>query len=280
MAALLFILSTSTLSAQTFSVLNPKVSQGDVVIVRIAPQWQGSLVCISGFGKSYLPNQYGDVFMGMGVDTKPNKYSLHRIECGRGVKLDPMFYEEVEVLERQFPETKMGRKITPVDSVRRKKESQAIQDAYVRREAWTDYTQGDYRPPLYAVSIADLITDEFGKKRIYLNGQTTHGGVDLKAASKTPIKAVNSGVVLLVARNFSLEGNMVILDHGSGILSLYLHLSKINVKQGAKIKKGEVIGLSGSTGSVTGPHLHLMIKANGINVDPLRFIDIVNRYIK
>lgn len=276
LAALLFILSASVVNAQTFSILNPKVSQGDVAIVRIAPQWQGSLVCISGFEKSYLPNQYGDVFIGVGVDTKPDKYPVYRIECGQGTRLDHMFYEEIEVLQKQFPQTKISRKITPVDSARRKKESQAVQDAYVRGDTWTDYTQGDYHQPLDITSI----TDEFGKKRIYLNGQTRHGGVDLKAAHRTPIKAVNSGVVLLVAKNFSLEGNMVILDHGSGILSLYLHLSKINVKQGAKVSKGEVIGLSGSTGSATGPHLHFIIKVNNTNIDPLRFIDTVNQYNK
>lgn len=290
LVALLFIFSTRALNAQTFTILNTKVSQGDVVIIRVYPQFQtqaqGSSVCISikwqlnnnadFLIKNYSPNQYGNVFIGVPVNTKPGKYPVYRIECGRGVKLDPMFYEEVEVLQKQFPETKMGRKITPVDSVRRKNEARMIQDAYIRRSAWADYTQGDYHPPLDTVSI----TDEFGKKRIYLNGQTRHGGVDLKAPNRTPIKAVNSGVVLLVARNFSLEGNMIILDHGSGILSSYLHLSRTSVKQGEKVSKGETIGLSGHTGSATGPHLHFIIKVNNTNVDPLRFIDTVNQYLK
>ncbi len=275
-AALLFLLFSSVFNAQTLSVLNPTVSQGDVVIVRIAPQWQGSLVCISGFGKSYLPNQYGNVFIGVDVNTKPDKYPLHRIECGRGNRLDPLFYQEIEVLQKQFPQTKIGRKITPVDSARRKKESQIIQNAYTQKDAWADHTKGDYRPPLDIISV----TDEFGGKRIYLNGQTRHNGVDLRAANKTSVKAINSGVVLLIARNFSLEGNMVILDHGSGILSMYLHLSKINVRQGVKVKKDEIIGLSGSTGSATGPHLHFIVKVNDTNIDPLRFIDLINRHVQ
>ena len=123
-----------------------------------------------------------------------------------------------------------------------------------------------------------FVTDEFGIKRVYLNGQTRHGGVDLRAPRGTAIKAINSGVVLLAANNFSLEGNMVIIDHGSGIFSLYLHLSKINAIEGTEIKKGEIIGLSGSTGSAHGPHLHFIIKVNGTNVDPLAFIDTINRY--
>lgn len=279
------------LNAQTsFTVLNPKVNQGDVVIVRIAPQWQaqaqGSPVCVSAqwqlnnnanfLIKHYSPNQFGDVFMGISVDTKPGKYPVYRTECNRGIRLDPLFYKEIEVLQKQFPETKIGQNITAVDSARRKMESLAIQNAYARGNTWNDYTRSKYRQPLDMTSI----TDEFGEKRIYLNGQTRHGGVDLKAPNRTSVKAVNSGVVLLVARNFSLEGNMIILDHGSGVLSLYLHLSRINVKQGEKVSKGETIGLSGHTGSVTGPHLHFIIKVNSTNVDPLRFIDTINQYLK
>ncbi|MDO8496029.1 MAG: M23 family metallopeptidase [bacterium] len=291
--ALLFILLASTasvLNAQTFSVLNSKVSQGDVSVIRIYPQFQtraqGLSVCIfvewglnkntNFVAKHYPPNQYGEVLIGIPVDTKPGKYSVYRIECGRGTKLDSAFYVDLDVSQKQFPETKIGHNITSVDSTRRKRESTAIQDAYAREDTWTDYTQSNYRQPLDMTSI----TDEFGKKRIYLNGQTRHGGVDLKATHRTPIKAVNSGVVLLVAKNFSLEGNMIILDHGSGVLSLYLHLSKMNVKQGEKVNKGEIIGLSGSTGSATGPHLHFIIKVNNTNVDPLRFIDTMNQYIK
>ena len=290
MVALLFILSTSTLSAQTFSVLNPRVSQGDVSIIRIYPQFQtqtqGLSVCMfvewglnknTNFVEKHYPlNEYGEVLIGIPVDTKPGKYSTYRIECGRGTRLDPTFHIDVEVLQKQFPETKISQNITTVGSMRRKRESMAIQDAYARGNTWTDYTQSNYRQPLDITSI----TDEFGKKRIYLNGQTRHGGVDLKAIHKTQVKAINSGVVLLVARNFSLEGNMIILDHGSGVLSLYLHLSKINVKQGEKVNNGEIVGLSGSTGLATGPHLHFIIKVNNTNVDPLRFIDAVNQYTK
>lgn len=287
---ILLFLSIKLNAQASFTVLNPKVNQSDVVIVRIAPQFQtqaqGSSVCIFvewGLNKNtnfiarhYPPNQYGEVLIGIPVDTKPGKYPAYRIGCGQGIQLDPTFYVDIEVLQKQFPETKIGRNIIAVDSARRKMESLAIQNAYAREDTWTDYTQSKYRQPLDMTSI----TDEFGKKRIYLNGQTRHGGIDLEAANRTPVKAINSGIVLLVAKDFSLEGNMIILDHGSGVLSLYLHLSRTNVRQGEKISKGRIIGLSGMTGSTTGPHLHFIIKVNNTNVDPLRFIDTMNQYLK
>lgn len=261
--------------AQNFEILNPKVEQGGVVIVKTAPQWQGSIHCISALGKHYQPDNSGYVFVGVPVDTKSDKYLASLVECGRGVRLNPAD-KEIEVTEKIFPSTKIGRKITAVNSKKRDRESKEIGAAYERGNEYADYKNGVFIAPLDPI----FVTDEFGRRRIYLNGETRHGGIDLRAASRTPIKAINSGVVLLTAKNFSLEGNMVIIDHGSGIFSLYLHLSRINVKQGAKIKNGEVIGLSGSSGSATGPHLHFMVKINRINVDPLMFIDIVNQYTR
>ena len=73
---------------------------------------------------------------------------------------------------------------------------------------------------------------------------------------------------------------MVVIDHGSGIFSLYMHLSRIEVREGSKVIKDQVIGLSGATGDARGPHLHFAIKASGTNVDPLSFIEVANQYIK
>lgn len=276
LAGFLFHLLSATVSAQTtFSVLTPKVNQGEVAIIKIAPQWQGSLVCISTMNRDFYPNQFGTVFIGTTPNTQPGKYALFLVECGRGVRLD-WNNQEIEVVKKKFPETRMHIKMATTDSSRRKKEAGELNQAYAKGNGWFERTDGKFVMPLDNI----LVTDPFGKKRIYLNGQTWHSGVDLRAPVGTAVKAVNSGVVLLTANNFSLEGNIVIIDHGSGIFSLYLHLSKVNAVQGTKIKKGEILGLSGVTGSATGPHLHFIIKANGTNVDPLIFIDTINQYLK
>jgi murein DD-endopeptidase MepM/ murein hydrolase activator NlpD len=105
------------------------------------------------------------------------------------------------------------------------------------------------------------------------NGVTIqHLGVDLDAAEGTSIYAINNGKVVFVDE-LTVFGKTVIIDHGLGIYSLYLHLFEFNTFEGEMVSRGEVIGFSGNTGWSNGPHLHLSIKINGASIDPLKFID-------
>ena len=121
------------------------------------------------------------------------------------------------------------------------------------------------------------ITSPFGTKRIY-NGmlKSYHSGTDFRAKNGTPILASNSGIVK-IAQNRFYSGNSIVIDHGFGVYSCYFHLSAMNYKVGDFIKKGEVLGLSGDTGRVTGPHLHFSFRINGIQVDPLNAIEVLNK---
>jgi len=112
------------------------------------------------------------------------------------------------------------------------------------------------------------ISDVFGSERVF-NGKTsrTHKGLDFRVPSGTPVAAMNDGTVLL-ARPLYFEGNFIVLDHGQGLLTLYLHLSEFKVKEGDQVKRGQVIALSGSTGRATGPHLHVELHWQGIALDP------------
>jgi murein DD-endopeptidase MepM/ murein hydrolase activator NlpD len=112
------------------------------------------------------------------------------------------------------------------------------------------------------------ISDVFGTRRTF-NGkvQSLHQGLDYAVPTGTPIAALNHGTVLL-ARPLFFEGNCVVLDHGQGLLTLYLHLSKIRVKEGDVVERGQQIALSGGTGRATGPHLHLAVRWQGVYVDP------------
>ncbi|PLY07577.1 MAG: M23 family peptidase [Arcobacter sp.] len=126
--------------------------------------------------------------------------------------------------------------------------------------------------------LATKITSDFGKKRVY-NGifKSYHSGTDFKAAVGTPIKASNNGIVVISGNRFY-AGNSIVIDHGQGIYSCYFHLSKMNYKTGDFVKKGEIVGLSGSTGRVTGPHLHFSFRVHGMQVDPLQLINLLNNY--
>jgi len=111
-------------------------------------------------------------------------------------------------------------------------------------------------------------SDIFGTRRVF-NGATksVHQGLDYRVGPGTPVSAVNAGTVLL-ARSLYFEGNCVVLDHGQGLLSLYLHLSEIKVKEGERVERGQLLGLSGATGRATGPHLHIAVRWQGVYLDP------------
>jgi murein DD-endopeptidase MepM/ murein hydrolase activator NlpD len=117
------------------------------------------------------------------------------------------------------------------------------------------------------------ITDRYGILRKTGDQEIWHLGTDFAAPAGSVVGAMNAGVVRFATSTFS-YGNMVIVDHGEGIYSMYLHMSKILVSVGQAVAQGQVLGLVGDTGFSTGDHLHVSIKVNGVTVDPLRFVNV------
>lgn len=115
-------------------------------------------------------------------------------------------------------------------------------------------------------------TDSFGTRRTF-NGKlaSIHKGTDFRAATGTPVLAGNAGTVLL-AQHLYYEGNCVMLDHGQRLISISMHLSRIDVKPGDRVTRGQQLGLSGATGRVTGPHLHWAIRWQGAMLDPAKLL--------
>lgn len=113
------------------------------------------------------------------------------------------------------------------------------------------------------------ISSEFGVQRFF-NGKPRkpHSGIDLRGKTGTPIKACADGVVRVATSHF-FSGNSIYIDHGQGVVSMYFHMSKLLVREGETVTKGQVIGKIGATGRVTGPHLHFGLNVSGVAVDPL-----------
>ena len=117
------------------------------------------------------------------------------------------------------------------------------------------------------------ITDTYGYSRLTGASTIAHKGTDFRAKVGTPVYAINSGI-LRFTRNLRNYGNTVAIDHGTGVLSIYMHLSQIEVEEGEKVNKGDLIAYSGDTGYVLGPHLHLTIRINNISIDPMKFYEL------
>jgi len=137
-------------------------------------------------------------------------------------------------------------------------------------------TPHNYLRRPFILPLESAITSEFGKARLY-NGTLKgyHSGTDFRAKVGTPIKAANDGRVVLCKDRFY-SGGTVIVDHGAGLYSCYFHMSQFAVKKGDRIKRGDLLGLSGASGRVTGPHLHFAVRLYGVQVDPLQLIALLN----
>ncbi|MDR1946202.1 MAG: M23 family metallopeptidase [Desulfovibrio sp.] len=125
-----------------------------------------------------------------------------------------------------------------------------------------------WRLPL-ALPLPGEVTSVYGARRVF-NGipKNPHKGVDFDALDGDPVSAVDAGTVVLVSEHYY-GGNTLVVDHGLGVMSAYLHLSGFNVKKGQKVARGDTVGFAGATGRVTGPHLHLSFYVLGESVNAL-----------
>ncbi len=141
----------------------------------------------------------------------------------------------------------------------------ALKDRVFAQSAARPEWSGDFVPPVGSPS-----TDSFGTRRTF-NGKlaSLHRGMDFRAASGTPVLSSNSGRVVIASKLF-FEGNLVVIDHGQGFMTLYMHLSEIDVAEGQNVHRGQRVGLSGASGRVTGPHLHFAVRWGDAYLDPAR----------
>jgi murein DD-endopeptidase MepM/ murein hydrolase activator NlpD len=235
------------------------------------------------------------------VDKKRYKIFKNPLNDEMFYALIPINYYEkpsdkkVEIYYKQESEQKSKSLLFRVEDANYEKETLSVDNSKVvlskkdKQRASKEYaeamkiyesvTDKSYMESDFIVPMESKITSGFGKARVY-NGllKSYHGGTDFRAITGTPLMASNSGKIVLAKDRFY-SGGSVIIDHGHGIYSCYFHMSKFNVGEGAVVKKGDIIGLSGSSGRVTGPHLHFGIRVAAQQVDPLQFIKLINENI-
>ena len=210
-------------------------------------------------------HQYDDAWyalIGLSLNTKPGQYTV-RYQFDDKKKYQHSFIVRKKTYKAQYLTVKNKRKVNPnAEDMKRIIREKKIKTA--AKNTWTDKTiHTEFIRP-----VNGRISSIFGLRRFFnKQARRPHSGLDIAAPEGTPIKAIADARVIETG-DFFFSGNMVYLDHGQGVISLYAHMHKIKVKAGQLIKQGDIIGEVGETGRVTGPHLHLSLLLNRSAVDP------------
>ncbi|MDF2439100.1 MAG: hypothetical protein JWN98_84 [Abditibacteriota bacterium] len=280
--ALLGALSTVTVSASAATLkVSPAAPQpGDVVTVTVYPAAGERLVAVgmSAWDTATVPffrrpDGLVRAFVGFPFDRSGGAHTLRaRVQVQKnGTTTEQIVSTRVPARDRYYPTQRfsMGGKMAATMSRTAALRSEKL---YVQSKMKTSYSA-----PLWSgnwiVPSAGSASSAYGRKR-YINGKWwgQHNGSDIKAPTGTPVYATNGGRVVLSEHLTALRGNCVVIDHGCNIFSLYLHLSRRNVKVGDRVARGQKIGAVGATGFVTGPHLHWEMRVGWEPVDPYQFV--------
>jgi len=256
-----------TVASPTIIIQPKKIGPGDIVTV-VVKNAAGSVEGTFNGKKLYFnnaENNYYSAILGIDLNIEPGTYPLEVI-CN-GKKL----LKNIKIAKKKYP---IQRLTLPEDMVvlSPENEARAERDQKKTSVIWPVDSlriwNGNFINPLPGKKVGT----PFGVRRIINKiPKNSHSGVDITADEGEPVLAPNDGVVALVDDQFY-SGNSVILDHGQGIYTMFFHLSKINVRHGQAVMKGDVIALVGSTGRSTGAHLHWGVRLQGAKVDPLELI--------
>ena len=246
-------------AGQVSSVFPPSASQGAMVIGKVPP---GSRVTYAG--RTLRATAYGSVVFGIGrdatgplqLDVQPPNAATQHIR----INVTPRDWP-IEHVNGAPPAT-----VNPPPAIAaRIEQEQALVTAVRSRDGdELGFTQHFIWP------VQGRISGRFGNQRVYDGTpKAPHSGMDIAAATGTPVKAPADGVVTFANPGLYLTGGTVVLDHGHGISSNFLHLSRIDVKVGDVVKQGDTLAAVGATGRATGPHLHWGMNWFDVRIDPL-----------
>jgi murein DD-endopeptidase MepM/ murein hydrolase activator NlpD len=253
----------SSVAPEERVVFPASVSQGALVFGKVP---SGSAV---RYGERQLrTTAYGTVAFGVGRDEQGPLILTVTTPSGRSEAIT------ITVTARDWPVEHVNgvppKTVDPPPDIaeRIKREQAQVTAARVR-----DDDRSDFALP-FQWPVQGRISGRFGNARVY-NGQpgAGHSGMDIAAPNGTPVKAPAGGVVTFAAPDFYLTGGTLLLDHGHGISSNFLHLSRIDVKVGDRVQPGQVIGAVGATGRATGPHLHWGMNWFDVRIDPLLVLE-------
>ncbi len=203
---------------------------------------------------------------GIPLKAKSGRYSFEIIRADGSTEV-----RSVDVTTKKYKEQRLTiknkRKVNP-----NQQDMARIEKERVLKRAAKNHWSETYPDVEFIWPVSGEISSIFGPRRFFNEQERNpHNGLDIAAPEGTDIKVTADGTVI-EAGDFFFSGNMVYVDHGQGLISLYAHLSRIDVKPGDALRRGDILGAVGQTGRVTGAHLHFAVMTNGVLVDPLYFL--------
>jgi len=276
----ILLLFVSSLTAFSFDISDSTITNGRTTLIVFDKEKDIEYDSLKVGKDNYLvfnhPTQSEKMYVLLPISyyEKPSTKKVELIYKESDKKRSKLIFFKVEDGKYQQERIEVQKsKVNPKSEAVKKRTAKEYAQAM---KIYNTITPKNYVNSKYIVPMQSKITSSFGKARVYnstLNGY--HSGTDFRAKVGTPIVASNAGKVVLAQDRFY-SGNSIIIDHGQGIYSCYYHLSEFKVKKGDIVKKSQLIGLSGATGRITGPHLHFSIRVGGLQVDPLQLIALLN----
>lgn len=255
-------------SAAVFALPRHAPVPGGVALIDIGPADQGAAPSARWAERSIaVVRDHGRwlALLGIPLDTLPGEMEITVFSGSTASN------RSVTVGIKNYPEQRLTikdkRKVEPnPDDLARIEREKAVTEA-VKNHFSSSAPETDFLLPA-----SGPLSSRFGLRRIF-NGlpRNPHAGLDVAVGLGAPIKAPADGVVANTGDYF-FNGNTVFIDHGQGLISAYMHMSRIDVRHGQPVKKGEILGAVGATGRVTGPHLHWAVILNNTPVDPELFL--------
>lgn len=266
-----FSVPVATQTALTVTHAARALRPGELVVLTItAPATVP--VTVRAFDRSWpaIRTESGEwrALIGIDLATKPGRHEV-MVTAGEAQSSYPL-----DVHARAFPTRRLTvdpALVNPPPHAR----ARIAREARELTAIWAASPPEPFWRDRFVRPVPDEANSAFGTHSVY-NGErrSQHGGADFRSPTGRPIKAANAGRVVL-AGDLYFTGHTVVVDHGQGLVSLFAHLSGIDVKPGATVAAGDVVGKVGATGRVTGPHLHWTVRLNGARIDPLSLLHVL-----
>jgi murein DD-endopeptidase MepM/ murein hydrolase activator NlpD len=259
------------------SVAARSIQPGELTVLTLTTNTAIDDVRVRAFGKELTALRTGatewTVLVGIDLETKPGRYDV-------AITTGPSEKDRITQLLTVLPRTFATRRLRVDAAFVNPSVEQAarIKDDTARlNRAWESSLPTSLWSGSWVRPVPGAANSVFGTRSIF-NGEprSPHSGADFQGAAGTPVKAPNNGRVVL-AGDLYFTGNTVVIDHGAGLFSLFAHLRAMNVHEGDSVATGAVLGELGSTGRVTGPHLHWAVRLDGARVDPLSLLALLGQ---